>query len=160
MSATRRKPEASPAAVTYISPDAGLCKRASHLVARCRKLFTAEFVEGGIDLLAGVNNVAHAWAQAHALGIPDRCLVSVHCGAGKTQPRGCPCTHVQLAAVLACHDQAAQTSICACSAEDRTGQPLFSGHSAFYEGGSDAVSSIAGAIAAWKERHQPLQHNM
>ena len=43
------------------------------LVARCRELFTAEFVEGGIDLMAGVNDVAHAWAQAHAFGVPDRC---------------------------------------------------------------------------------------
>jgi hypothetical protein len=33
------------------------------------------------------------------------------------------------------------------------------GHSAFYKGGADAVASIAGATAAWKEQHKPLQHN-
>jgi hypothetical protein len=42
------------------------------LLARCRELFTAEFVEGGIDLMADVNNAAHAWAQDHAFGAPDR----------------------------------------------------------------------------------------
>ena len=76
--------------------------------------------------------------------------------------RVCPCrlvkTNVQLLEVLAC--EAEQTLICTCSATDSTGQLLLgSNHSAFYKGGSDAVASIAGAIAAWKERHQPPQHN-
>jgi hypothetical protein len=79
------------------------CRRSSHcalarhvLVALCRELFTAEFVEGGIDLMAGVSNAAHAWAQAHAFSGPDRWLLSVGCGTGKLHPCG---RHIHTCAV-------------------------------------------------------------
>lgn len=43
----------------------------------CRSKFTAQFVEGGIDISAAVNHAAHEWELAHGLKghLPLRCAM-------------------------------------------------------------------------------------